>query len=182
MRAAGPAGPARRPQPGHPLDPARRTPGPARTRGGTVRGRPGSPGSARPSPVRALVRATFRPTGPQAAPGSARPSPVRALVRARIRTTGPETTLGSTRPGPVRALVRARFRLTGADAPPGVTVRPGPGAVTAGAAATRALREAGLAHLGGHLDLRTYGRAPRQAETARAVRRAVHRALATRRT
>ncbi|MEG8279872.1 hypothetical protein [Streptomyces sp. AHA2] len=81
----------------------------------------------------------------------------------------------------MRALVRARFRLTAPDAPPGVSVRPGPGARTAGAAATRALREAGLAHLGGHLDLRTYGRAPRDAETAHAAHRAVHRTLATRR-
>ncbi|WP_369198689.1 hypothetical protein [Streptomyces djakartensis] len=85
------------------------------------------------------------------------------------------------RPGSARGLVRARFRLTGTDGMPGVSVRPGPGAGTAGTAATRALREAGLAHLGGHLELRTYGRAPRDAETAHAAHRAVRHALAVRR-
>ncbi|MEV6959836.1 hypothetical protein AB0M97_11665 [Streptomyces sp. NPDC051207] len=44
--------------------------------------------------------------------------------------------------------------------------------------ATRALAEAGLGHLGGQLRLRTYGRPPGTAATARAVRRAVQRALA----
>ncbi|MDG9719611.1 hypothetical protein [Streptomyces sp. DH24] len=83
------------------------------------------------------------------------------------------------RSGAGRSLVRARFRLAGPDALPGVVVEPAagrPGHV--GAVATRTLAEAGLGHLGGHLRLRTYGRPPGAAATARAVRRAVHRALA----
>ncbi|MFJ5548054.1 hypothetical protein [Streptomyces sp. NPDC093225] len=84
-------------------------------------------------------------------------------------------------PGVRRVLVRARFRLAGPAGPPGVTVDPGPGAGPAGAAAAGALAEAGLGYLGGHLDLRTYGPAPRAADAAHAARRAVHRALAARR-
>ncbi|GGZ45728.1 hypothetical protein AB0P12_11785 [Streptomyces subrutilus] len=76
------------------------------------------------------------------------------------------------------ACVRARFRLSEI---PGVTVAPaaGAGCVTpAAAAAARALGEAGLGHLGGHLELRTYGSAPRTVDLARAARRAVAAALA----
>ncbi|MEU5366899.1 hypothetical protein ABZ354_26120 [Streptomyces sp. NPDC005925] len=78
----------------------------------------------------------------------------------------------------------ARFRLAGPDGLPGVVVDarsgPGPGRGAGpghpGAVATRALAEAGLGHLGGHLRLRTYGQPP-AADTARAVRRAVRRAV-----
>ncbi|MGW7126197.1 hypothetical protein ACWGG3_39045, partial [Streptomyces sp. NPDC054901] len=71
--------------------------------------------------------------------------------------------------------MRARFRL---GELPGVTVRPGPAGRVAGPAARRALTEAGLGHLGGHLELRTRGPAPRAADLARAGRRAVARAQA----
>ncbi|MEU9029372.1 hypothetical protein [Streptomyces sp. NPDC048383] len=80
-------------------------------------------------------------------------------------------------PGRRGGLVRARFRLGDL---PGVTVRPGPAGRVAGPAARRALTEAGLGHLGGHLELRTRGPAPRAADLARAGRRAVTRALETR--
>ncbi|MFD8143172.1 hypothetical protein [Streptomyces sp. NPDC059708] len=84
-------------------------------------------------------------------------------------------------PGPARmrrALVRARFRPAGPDGPPVLTVRPGPGSGPAVAAAARALAEAGHGHLGGHLELRAYGPAPRPQDAADAARRAVRRALA----
>ncbi|MFJ1866077.1 hypothetical protein ACIOD1_15725 [Streptomyces sp. NPDC088097] len=77
----------------------------------------------------------------------------------------------------VGGLVRARFRF---GELPGVTAPPGPAGRAAGAAAARALAEAGLGHLGGHLDLRTYGPAPRGPRLAHAARRAVTAALAAR--
>ncbi len=91
------------------------------------------------------------------------------------------------RSGAGRSLVRAQFRLAGPEGLPGVVVdaRHGLGSTAGtghpGEVATRALAEAGLGHLGGHLRLRTYGRPP-AADTARAVRRAVHRAVTAHRT
>lgn len=89
------------------------------------------------------------------------------------------------RSGAGRSMVRAQFRLTGPEGLPGVVVdaRHGgaPGTGHLGAVATRALAEAGFGHLGGHLRLRTYGRPP-AADTARAVRRAVRRAVTAHRT
>ncbi|MET9609954.1 hypothetical protein ABZZ17_33620 [Streptomyces sp. NPDC006512] len=93
---------------------------------------------------------------------SARPARARASAVAPGRRGGP---------------VRARFRF---GELPGVTVRSGPAGRVAGPAARRALAEAGLGHLGGHLELRTPGRAPRAADLTRAARRAVTRALAAR--
>ncbi|MCX4696230.1 hypothetical protein [Streptomyces sp. NBC_01408] len=81
------------------------------------------------------------------------------------------------RPGAGSRGVRARFRVTET---PGVTVTPGRGAGPASAAAHRALVQAGLGHLGGHLRLDTYGPAPRGRDLARAARRAVTAALAAR--
>ncbi|MFE4632810.1 hypothetical protein ACFRJ1_05450 [Streptomyces sp. NPDC056773] len=104
-------------------------------------------------------------------PASGRPAP-RSGPGGRL--TGP--------PGHHRraACVRGRFRLSEV---PGVSVAPvlpaGPAATAAAAtAAHRALGAAGLGHLGGRLELRTYGGALRGSDLARAARRAVAAALA----
>ncbi|MCX5155777.1 hypothetical protein OG914_17475 [Streptomyces sp. NBC_00291] len=75
------------------------------------------------------------------------------------------------RPG----FARARFRLSEL---PGVTVTPTAGAGAAGAAASRVLTGAGLGHLGGHLELRSFG-SPGPAARARAAEHAVRAALRT---
>lgn len=134
--------------------------------------RPRSPAHTR-STLRRAVRAQ-RPTGPPGTGRTASRPPARAVP------------VPGTAPRPGRTLVRARFRLAGPDGLPGVTVDavPGPGGTRApghaGAVTTRALAEAGLGHLGGHLRLRVYGRTPAAADTARAVRRAVRRAVTVR--
>ncbi|MEU9942349.1 hypothetical protein [Streptomyces lavendulae] len=100
-------------------------------------------------------------------------------------------------------VVKARFRF---GEVPGVTLAPSPSPATgrspgpaarparagatasaaraaraaACAAASRALAEAGLGHLGGRLELRTYGPAPGAPRLTRAARRAVAVALTAR--
>lgn len=116
------------------------------------------------------------------------------------RAAGPAGRPASGRRGGV---VRARFRfgevpgVTLAPAPgpasgrsPGPAARPARAGATASAAraaraaacaaASRALAEAGLGHLGGRLELRTYGPAPGAPRLTRAARRAVAVALTAR--
>ncbi|HET9380944.1 MAG TPA: hypothetical protein VFP69_08960 [Streptomyces sp.] len=171
-------------------DERRRTPrAPARTPVARGPRRPARPRRLRPRPgtggtLRGALRKQ-RPTSPPNTEGTAARPPARARA-APLTGAGPRTGRATTRPGTGRTLVRAGFRLTGPDGLPGVTVdaAPGlggtPGTSHAGAVATRALAEAGLGHLGGHLRLRVYGREPAAAATARAVRRAVRRAVTTR--
>ncbi|MET8751555.1 hypothetical protein ABZW32_15860 [Streptomyces sp. NPDC004667] len=120
------------------------------------------------------------------------------------RPAGPAGRRAGSRRGGV---VKARFRFGEA---PGVTLAPSPGPATgrapgtgpgrapgprartaratatraaraaACAAAARALAEAGLGHLGGCLELRTYGPAPGAPRLTRAARRAVAVALTAR--
>ncbi|MFD6891538.1 hypothetical protein [Streptomyces sp. NPDC059957] len=117
----------------------------------------------RPGPARQAVPAAVGPVPDRAAP---RPVP-------GGRPAGPR---GRRRRA---ACVRGRFRLSelpGVDA----TTLPAAGPAATSAAATaayRALGAAGLGHLGGRLELRTYGGAPRSTDLARAARRAVATAL-----
>ncbi|MFD5149279.1 hypothetical protein, partial [Streptomyces sp. NPDC058401] len=106
-------------------------------------------------------------------PGRAAPRPASRPVPGG-RLAGPRGRRGRA------ACVRGRFRLSEL---PGVSAAAvpaaGPAATAAAAAAAhRALGAAGLGHLGGRLELRTYGSAPRSADLARAARRAVATALA----
>lgn len=117
-----------------------------------------------------------RPIVPAVAVAVVGPAPVRAAPR-------PAPGAGSAGPrGHHRqaACVRGRFRLSEV---PGVSAAavPGVGSASTAAAASaayRALGAAGLGHLGGRLELRTYGGAPRGCDLARAARRAVATALA----
>ncbi|MCX4775507.1 hypothetical protein [Streptomyces sp. NBC_01264] len=78
------------------------------------------------------------------------------------------------------ACVRARLWLSEVPGVSAAAVPPaGPAATaTAATAAYRALGAAGLGHLGGRLELRTYGGVPRGFDLANAARRAVAVALA----
>ncbi|MGW5398876.1 hypothetical protein [Streptomyces sp. NPDC003952] len=114
---------------------------------------PGGPAVAGPAPGRAA---------PRPVPGGRLPGP-----RGRRRRA---------------ACVRGRFRLSELPGVSAAAVPPaGPAATAAAAAAAhRALGAAGLGHLGGRLELRTYGSAPRSSDLTRAARRAVAAALAGR--
>ncbi|MEU2831284.1 hypothetical protein ABZ667_21795 [Streptomyces lavendulae] len=123
-------------------------------------------------------------------PRAARPAGRRAggrrggVVKARFRfgevpgvtlTPSPATGLGPATgrsPGPAARPARAR---AGATASAARAAR-----AAACAAASRALAEAGLGHLGGRLELRTYGPAPGAPRLTRAARRAVAVALTAR--
>ncbi|MFD9573979.1 hypothetical protein ACFWBI_29580, partial [Streptomyces sp. NPDC059982] len=122
--------------------------------------RPGSPQRAGHRPA---------PAAPRGPGGARRGGTVRAWFRFG---EVPGVTLGAGAGAGAGAIAGAR---TGAgQAPP-----PGAGARAARAAAL-ALAEAGLGHLGGRLELRTYGPPPAAPRLARAARRAVARALAAR--
>ncbi|MFE9561590.1 hypothetical protein ACFYM0_10820 [Streptomyces sp. NPDC006487] len=118
------------------------------------------------------------------APGPARPA-VPAVAGPLSGRDVPRPVPGGRLAGPPgrrrrAACVRGRFRLSEV---PGVSAAAvpaaGPAATAAAAtAAYRALGAAGLGHLGGRLELRTYGGAPRGSDLARAARRAVALALA----
>ncbi|MFD3677309.1 hypothetical protein [Streptomyces sp. NPDC058613] len=133
----------------------------------------------------ALVETAAGRYGPVAGVrGGAGPAPSAVPDRPGGRRVAPHGTgrrAGGHGPGGRRghaACVRGRFRLSEV---PGVTVGPVPGAGSAAVAATaayRALGSAGLGHLGGRLELRTTGSAPRSSDLARAARRAVAAALA----
>ncbi|ATZ23727.1 hypothetical protein ACFZBM_35015 [Streptomyces lavendulae] len=125
-------------------------------------------------------------------PRAARPAGRRAggrrggVVKARFRfgevpgvtlapSPSPATGLGPATgrsPGPAARPARAR---AGATASAARAAR-----AAACAAASRALAEAGLGHLGGRLELRTYGPAPGAPRLTRAARRAVAVALTAR--
>ncbi|MFD8023146.1 hypothetical protein ACFV6G_22290, partial [Streptomyces lavendulae] len=102
------------------------------------------------------------------------PSPSAAAAETGAPPPAPAAPTGTAAPGPP----------AGAGAsPPGAAA----GAAAAGAAraaacaaASRALAEAGLGHLGGRLELRTYGPAPGAPRLTRAARRAVAVALTAR--
>ncbi|MER7512862.1 hypothetical protein ABTX82_31565 [Streptomyces lavendulae] len=121
-------------------------------------------------------------------PRAARPAGRRAggrrggVVKARFRfgevpgvTLAPSPSPATGRsPGPAARPARARAGA-GATASAARAAR-----AAACAAASRALAEAGLGHLGGRLELRTYGPAPGAPRLTRAARRAVAVALTAR--
>ncbi|GLX40549.1 hypothetical protein Sros01_66220 [Streptomyces roseochromogenus] len=121
-------------------------------------------------------------------PRAARPAGRRAggrrggVVKARFRfgevpgvTLAPSPSPASGRsPGPAARPAGARVG-GGATASAARAAR-----AAACAAASRALAEAGLGHLGGRLELRTYGPAPGAPRLTRAARRAVAVALTAR--
>ncbi|MEU4951458.1 hypothetical protein [Streptomyces lavendulae] len=127
-------------------------------------------------------------------PRAARPAGRRAggrrggVVKARFRFGEvPGVTLApSPSPSPATGLGPATGRSPGPAARPararaGATASAARGARAAAcAAASRALAEAGLGHLGGRLELRTYGPAPGAPRLTRAARRAVAVALTAR--
>ncbi|MDH6543404.1 hypothetical protein [Streptomyces sp. SPB4] len=90
-------------------------------------------------------------------------------------STGPGPASGGSpgrSPGPAARPARARSRATASAARAA--------RAAACAAASRALAEAGLGHLGGRLELRTYGPAPGAPRLTRAARRAVAVAMTAR--
>ncbi|MFF7082004.1 hypothetical protein [Streptomyces lavendulae] len=128
-----------------------------------------NPRAARPAGRRAggrrggVVKARFRfgeVPGVTLAP-SPSPSPATGLGPATGRSPGPAARPARARAGATASAARAAR-------------------AAACAAASRALAEAGLGHLGGRLELRTYGPAPGAPRLTRAARRAVAVALTAR--
>ncbi|MFE9218424.1 hypothetical protein ACFYN3_18970 [Streptomyces lavendulae] len=130
-----------------------------------------NPRAARPAGRRAggrrggVVKARFRfgeVPGVTLAPSpSPSPSPATGLGPATGRSPGPAARPARARAGATASAARAAR-------------------AAACAAASRALAEAGLGHLGGRLELRTYGPAPGAPRLTRAARRAVAVALTAR--
>lgn len=128
-----------------------------------------------------------RPAGPAGRPSGSRRG---GVVRARFRFGEvPGVTLApSPPPSPSPSPSHGPGPASGRAPGPGArTTRAGAAAsaaraarAAACAAASRALAEAGLGHLGGRLELRTYGPAPGAPRLTRAARRAVAVALTAR--
>ncbi|MGO4461210.1 hypothetical protein AB4039_28545 [Streptomyces sp. M-16] len=118
-----------------------------------------------------------RPAGPAGHPAGSRRG---GVVRARFRFgETPGVTLAPSRsPGPSRSPSPSPGPGARTNRPTATATRAARAAACA--AASRALAEAGLGHLGGRLELRTYGPAPGAPGLTRAARRAVAVALTAR--